>query len=258
MGQAQLGGMGALPGYGGSSFGGANGTQAGLTGAVKGATGALTEYNPQTMSETTKAAPPSTAPEFTAAGMDSTSGMPSYVTNWLQSGGTGTMPTSTGIMPASPVAQSQAGDLFKPQGAAKRAMPAKEAFVAPPPKVATKTATPAAGAGAGGIDPSGLTLIPMNAAGGYNQPGLQQPMAVSDQWNGLQGGSNQIASPPVGGGQNAPQMMSKGIYTDNKGNYFSKDASGKIVPISGNIGGGPGGQSMADYTKKFFQGWGYA
>jgi hypothetical protein len=80
-------------------------------------------------------------------------------------------------------------------------------------------------------DPSKYTLIPMNAAGGYNQPGLQQPMTVSDQWNGSS--SQQMATPQLGGGFNAPQVMGGAIYTDNKGGYFAKDAkTGKIVPIA--------------------------
>lgn len=233
MGQAQLGGMGSLPGYGGSSFGGANGTQAGLTGAVKGATGALTEYNPQTMSETTKAAPPSTAPEFTAAGMDSTSGMPSYVTNWLQSGGTGTMPTSTGIMPASPVAQSTAGDLFKPTTGAKIKSKEPAAWVSPPaPKTVTKTPA-AAGAGAA----TGIQAVNMPQ---FTQQG---PLVVNDQWGGgpgqSSGTSQQVATPALGSPVNPfasliqPNGVMPQFFSDGKGNFFS-DAQGK-VPVPANV-----------------------
>lgn len=234
MGQAG-GGIGALPGFGGTPFGQSSSMRAGMTDAFKGPGGQLTEFNPATMAETTKAPPPSTAPNFTAAGMDAGTGMPSYVTNWLQSGGQGTMPTSTGVMPASPVAQSEGGTLLKPESAPRLAQAAnpKERITS---AAATKAATTTAAAGKAAVaDPmAGMTMIPFNAPGGYNQPGLQQPMAVSDQWNMGTGSSQQIASPPVGGGMNAPQMMGGPIFTDSKGGYFSKDAkTGKMVPLTG-------------------------
>jgi hypothetical protein len=124
-------------------------------------------------------------------------------------------------------------------------------FAPPPPPPAAAAAAPAAAAPAAEKTP--YTVIPMNAMGGYNQPGMQQPMSVSDMWNGSTGSSQQIAS--ARGMGNAPQIMSGPIYTDNKGGYFSKDPSGKIVPIG--QGGGASNQFAADYVKKFFDAMGY-
>lgn len=218
----QSGGIGALPGFGGTPFGGATGTQAGLTGAVKGGGGQLTEYNPTTMSQTTQAPPPSTAPEFTAAGMDAGTGMPSYVSNWLQSGGTGTMPTSTGIMPASPVTQSTAGDLFKPTTGAKVA--AKGAEAIKPGQIKPKVTAPAGGIGA----PAGAAAPALKQVGGN----MQQPLYVSDQWNGSIGSSQQMATPALGG-PNANQGGQAPFWTDGKGNYFF-DAQG-TKPVTGAV-----------------------
>jgi hypothetical protein len=256
--QGMWGGTGAPAGMGGGGAAGGGTIQA--VNDPASTTGGLKAYDPHTMAGTT-AAPVDTTPEkFAAVGMDA-SGMPSYVKNWLDQGGQGAMPTqsNTNINPltgANAAGIGAGGTAIKggpaymgDDDAAWNKAHAKEIAAQ-----AAKNAAAKAGAkpGATTTDPmTGLTLIPMNAQGGYNSPGLQQPMAVSDQWNSFQGGSNQIASPALGS-SNAPQLMSKGIFTDNKGNYFSKDASGKVVPLTGT---GPGG---ADYVKKFFQGWGYA
>jgi hypothetical protein len=124
-----------------------------------------------------------------------------------------------------------------------------------PKPQAPAVAAPQAAAAPAAQNPQ-YTLIPMNARGGYNAPGMQQPMAVSDQWNGMTGSSQQMATGQVGGGWNPPQLASGPIYTDNQGGYFSKDPSGKIVPVGS--GGGANNQFAGDYVKKFFQGWGYA
>jgi hypothetical protein len=55
-------------------------------------------------------------------------------------------------------------------------------------------------------------------------------MPVSDQYNMMQGGSNQMATPAIGGVSNHPQFTAP-IYSDGKGGFFY-DAAGK-QPMTG-------------------------
>lgn len=225
------GGFGALPGFGGMSFGSSSANRAGMTDAFKNSAGQLTEFNPLTMSGTTKAPEPSTAPQFTAAGMDATTGMPSYITNWLQSGGTGTMPTSTGILPASPAQQSQAGELIVPKSAPKVAATGKEAIKSVPkvvtPAATTKTAAaPAmqqvAGTGGGG----GYGPV-YGGPGSVGQPGS---LVVNDQYNPTTGTSNPVATPGLGAGLNNTPIPP--LFSDGKGHYFYDAAGKQAVPAN--------------------------
>lgn len=234
--QGMWGGTGAPVGFGG-------GSSANTVEAVKDATGGLKAYDPTTMAGTTKAPTPE-APKFAAAGMDTT-GLPSYVTNWLAQGGQGSMPTmsntsgnplGTGVTAAGIGAGgTQLAGKNTPTGdndAAWRAAHKKEidaAALASQPKPPTA----AAGAPAAGQ----YTAIPFNAPGGYNPVGMQQSMAVSQQYNPATGQSTNIASPPVGGGSNAPQVMAMNgqIFTDGKGGYFNSDGKGGFTPVHENV-----------------------
>jgi hypothetical protein len=215
-----------------------------------GAMGQLEAFDPDTMAGTYNTPTTPTMENLTASGTTAGSGLPSYVTNFLQQGGTGTLaPPQYTMDPGAGI--SQAGTAVVPKTVAAKAVAKKVSGATAPKNVAPAPTAP--GATGAKTDPmAGLQLIPMNAAGGYNSPGLagNQPQTVSDMYNGS-GSSQQVAWNK--GGSAAPQLMSGGIYTDNKGGYFAKDPSGKIVPIP--AGQGPG---QADYVKKFFQGFGYA
>jgi hypothetical protein len=215
---------------------GASGSSGGTVQAIKQPSGALAEYNPATMTPDAPKAPPVyQAGESLGMGMN---GQPDYITNWLAQGAKGTMPTSS--FGSGPVGDVEA----TPVAADSWATPAKK----PTYKIGTGAMTGSGGYGGGPVpDPGGATApkpaaaaaaapsytqIPFNAPGGYNQPGLQQPMAVSDQYNPWTGSSQQIASPGKGV-SNAPQVMGGPIFVDGKGGYFGKDPSGKIVPLTG-------------------------
>jgi hypothetical protein len=187
----------------------------GSTAMVKDAGGKDVAFDPNTMSSDTVAPAPLA--------------VPSWQQNWLSTGGTNNAITFDGTG----VTASKALDTWN--GAAAPVPPpvvtpvdTKGGYGGAGTKVATpaKTTTPAAAA-----TPQ-YTVIPMNAQGGYNMPGTQQPMAVSDQYNPSQGSSNQTAM-PTSGVYNAPSIMSKPIFSDSKGGYYSKDPSGKMVPLTG-------------------------
>lgn len=171
----------------------------------------LVAYDPTTMAATTS--PTQQQPKtFAIAGM-SASGLPNWQQNWLMSGGQGTLTTpEAGVTGANQ--QSVKGTLYRPPQP-----------IATPVPAAGKTTTATTGAGAGAASSTGptaangagqYTLIPMNAPGGYNLPG-------------------QATEVGVGGAMvNTPAIHSAGIYSDNKGGYFAKDPSGKMVPLTGN------------------------
>jgi hypothetical protein len=206
--------------FGGSTLGGST-SQAGTTNAITNSAGTLEAYNPNTMSQTTQAPTTAPPPEFTAAGMDAGTGLPSYVTNWLQAGGTGTMPTSTGIMPSSPAQQSTAAAALTPQSTLK---PLAESKWNPAiPKPAVKPAVgPATAPAAAGAAPA------LRQVGGN----MQQPLYVSDQWNGSTGTSQQMATPALGG-PSANQGGQAPFWSDGKGNFFY-DAQG-TKPVTGAV-----------------------
>jgi hypothetical protein len=87
MGGSSLGGM-----FGGPSTIGSNAyAPANTTPSVMGATGKLEAFNPATMAGTYNTPTAPTMQDFNSAGMDAATGLPSYVTNFLQQGGTGTL-----------------------------------------------------------------------------------------------------------------------------------------------------------------------
>lgn len=207
-----------------STLGGAQGT-VGTTPAVRNSAGKLEAFDPATMAGTYK------SPTEAVANL----GMPSLPMDALTTGkpeytSPGTPATGPMSAPYAPPAASTAG------------MPATQKLPAYAGGVGTAVQ------GSGTTPPTtaqpNYTLIPMNAPGGYNVPGVQQPMAIGDQWTGS--GSVPMATPSKTA--NAPQLISNGIYIDNKGGYYAKDPSGKIVPLTG--------QSLTA-AQNMFKTWGY-
>lgn len=232
--QGIWGGTGAPVGYGG-------GSSANTIDAVKTATGELKAYDPTTMAGTTKAPTPE-APKFAAAGMDTT-GLPSYITNWLAQGGQGSMPTMSN-QSANPLGTGTTaagidagGTMLKGSNKAtgdddaawrashKAQIDAAAAASQPPPPTAPKTAT----------TPT-VTPVQMPQFG-------PTPLVVNDQWNASTGSSQQVATPGLGAGPNMfnnqlnsliqPGGTMPQFFSDGKGNFFS-DAQGK-VPVAANV-----------------------
>jgi hypothetical protein len=226
-------GMGASMGYGGSGY--ANTQQ-----AVMGADNKLQAYDPSTMARTLKAPTPSLA-SAAGAGM-TTQGLPTAVSNWLAQGGTGVMP-----------GQSSSGDLTHVWDEASNLAAGPDTGTGksswqkgtpidrtPPPPVKKTTTTTAA-------DPNaGMTAIPFNAPGGYNpvgggggnlpNSGFYNPQLGYDagpgtpQGPGNPGGKGTV----IGGPDGLPSLMSGSqMFTDGKGGYYYKDASGKYIPLTG-------------------------
>jgi hypothetical protein len=170
----------------------------------------LTAYDPTTMAATT-GPKPAAAPSLAIAGMSSM-GLPSWQTNWLMSGGSGTLSApEAGVTGANQ--QSTPGTLYRPPAPIRTPVPAAggSSSTTGTGTGTTTPTTPATPATAGGP----YTLIPMNAAGGYNPPGIQQTLGVGGQVSG-------------------PSIYSQGIFSDGKGGYFAKDPAGKMVPLTGN------------------------
>lgn len=209
LGMGSMGAFGSTLGYG--NVGGGS-PSANTTAAVTNpGSGKLEAYDPSTMTTQTKALTMPGGP-INAVGMAS-SGVPDYVSNFLQQGGSGTMPTSTNQAGFANTEHSVAGDLLHPTNASKVKATGAEAIkagqIAPTtPKASTPASTPATGA-------TGLQMV------GGNTGGMQQPLFVNDQWNAQGGTSMPVATPALG-----PQMGGQApVWTDGKGNFFF-DAQG--------------------------------
>lgn len=219
--QGIWGGTGQPVGYGG-------GSSANTIDAVKTATGDLKAYDPTTMAGTTKAPTPE-QPKFAAAGMDTT-GLPSYITNWLAQGGQGAMPTMSNVstnplgMGATAAGVGAGGTQLtgsnKATGdddAAWRASHKAQIDAAAAASIPKPPPTAPAAAPAG----PGLTQV----GGQY-----QQPLYVNDQWNASTGTSQPMATPALGG-PFANQGGQAPFWRDSKGNFFFDQAGTK--PVSG-------------------------
>lgn len=214
MGGSSLGSM-----FGGPSTIGSNKyAPANTTPSVMGAQGKLEAFNPTTMAGTYNSTTPTpTMENFTGAGLDAASGLPTYVTNFLQQGGTGTLKAPQFTMEGTGVEQKgvQGSQVMQ-----KANIPIAPGGVPPPkPKVNTTTTatTPAAGAG------TGLTMVPQ---GNNNSPVL----AVNDQWNFQGGTSMPVASAPLGSGGANSGGGQKPVYQDGKGGFFWDEAGTQPVP----------------------------
>jgi len=227
MGGSSLGSM-----FGGPSTIGSNKyAPANTTPSVMGAQGKLEAFNPTTMAGTYNSTTPTpTMENFTGAGLDAASGLPTYVTNFLQQGGTGTLKAPQFTMEGTGV--EQAGT------AGSQVMKTANIPIAPggvPPVKKTTNTTAAAGAsstGANGIQPLNIPQ--------FTQQG---PLVVNDQWGGgpgqSSGTSQQVATPALGSPTNPfasliqPNGMMPQFFSDGKGGFYS-DAQGK-VPVPANV-----------------------
>ncbi|MET0167719.1 MAG: hypothetical protein ABW318_22325 [Vicinamibacterales bacterium] len=228
MGGASLSGL-----FGGPSTLGSNlSAPANTTPTVMGAQGKLEAFNPATMAGTYNSfAPTPTMQNFTAAGMDAATGLPSYVTNFLQQGGTGTLkPPQFTMDPGTGV---EAAGAAGSQVMKKAAIPIAPGGV---PKKTTTTATAGATSSTPGQSATGIQPVNTN----WQQT---SPLIVNDQWGGgpgqSSGTSQQVATPALGSPTNPfasliqPNGMMPQFFTDGNGNYFS-DAQGK-VPVPANV-----------------------
>lgn len=215
MGGASLSGL-----FGGPSTLGSNlSAPANTTPGVMGAQGKLEAFNPATMAGTYNSfAPTPTMQNFTAAGMDAATGLPSYVTNFLQQGGTGTLkPPQFTMDPGTGV---EAAGAAGSQVMKKANIPIAPGGV---PKKTTTTATTATTAAPAAT----AAKAPLTQVGGNN---YAQPLYVNDQWN-FQTGTSQPMATPALGGPSANQGGQAPVFTDGKGNYFY-DAAGS-QPVTG-------------------------
>lgn len=213
-----FGGMmgGAMPGFGGSGYGGGQKMSANTTEAVSGPNGTLKAYDPNTMSKTL-AAPEAPKADVTAVGM-SNWGVPDFVKNWLQSGGSGPMPTSNVTLANNAPAITQL-DPLKPKDTWVDPSPQKT----PPPKpvTATKTtptkAAPAAQTGVQGLQMHG----PWEGAN-------NGPLFVNDQWQGGTGTSQPVATPALGSQSSSWYSQFSGpVWTDPKTGFVYSDPQGQ-------------------------------
>jgi hypothetical protein len=214
MGGASLGSVGGMFG---STMGSSANAPAGTTpGMLNAATNKYEAFNPATQAGSWT---PSTGPNMenlSTAGLDDATGLPTYITNFLSTGGgagtlTAPVATAGGAAVTSNALKAAPGGKALPK---EHVDPAK---LVTKPSVAVKT--PAA-------TPAASTIHQVAGSGNSGQ----QPLYVNDQWN-FQTGTSQPMATPALGGPSANQGGQAPIYSDGKGNFFF-DAAG-TKPVTG-------------------------
>lgn len=209
-----------LPGSTGSTMGGGRLASANAVSAVDAGNGTLKAYDPTSMSMTTAPMPTYEGPSFNPAGMDARTGLPTYMTNWLAGGASGTAPTDSG---------DAIGTLFTPEAGKTLTEKYKANAAKPLDKNVHPVVDPGQGKGPGTTTPGNAPTLTQVPGSGLPQGGFQQPLFVNDQWQGGTGTSQPVATPALG--SNFQPQFSAPIYTDGKGGYFT-DPAGK-VPLTG-------------------------
>ena len=208
---------GSTTGWGGGYAGGQK-VSANTTEAVSGPNGKLVAFDPNTMTQKL-AAPQAPNEDVNAVGMSSW-GVPTYVQNWLQSGGQGTMPTGNWSSNAAGPAPTQPG-VTKAKDTWVDKSPKK---VAPPPTTTTTTkgATSSTGPTTAQTGVQGLQMH------GPWEGANTGPLFVNDQWQGGTGTSQPVATPALGTQNVSPYAQFSGaVWTDPKTGFIYSDSAGK-------------------------------